>query len=274
MVKAYNRAKKSLGQNFLVDGGMIARIIDASGVADRDETVLEIGPGRGAMTRGLADAASRFVAIEKDDDLAAKLTAEFEGRDNVVVLNGDALTLRPEELPFPGPFRVVANLPYNIGGRITMHLLEEWGDAVTEMTLMFQREVANRLVAPYGTSAYSSLSVLVQSFCEPWLLFGVPPESFRPVPKVQSAIVRLRRRETPLFEGVTYVRFNKLVHACFASRRKTILNGLVKAPGLSSDPDFWRALLAEAGVDPGLRPDAVPPEAFVALTKLLVSSDP
>ncbi len=273
MVKAYNRAKKSLGQNFLVDGGVIARIIGAAGVVGKPETVIEIGPGRGAMTRGLVDAADRFVAIEKDDDLAAKLTAEFQGRDGVVVLNRDALTLDPSEVPFGGPFRVVANLPYNVGGRITMHLLEEWGDAVLEMTLMFQREVANRLVAPCGTSAYSALSVLVQSFCEAWLLFGVPPGAFRPVPKVQSAIVKLKRRPVPLFDGVPYDRFNSLVHAAFASRRKMILNGLTKAPGLPSDGDFWRAILAEAGVDPKLRPDAVPPEAFVAITRLLLSSE-
>ena len=273
MAKAYSRAKKSLGQNFLVDGGVIARIIAAAGVAGKPETVVEIGPGRGAMTRGLADAAGRLVAIEKDDDLAARLAAEFAGRDHVVVLNRDALALDPSELPFEGPFRIVANLPYNVGGRITMHLLEEWGDAVTEMTLMFQREVANRLVAPHGSSAYSALSVLVQSFCEAWLLFGVPPGAFRPVPKVQSAIVKLRRRPVPLFEGVPYRRFNQLVHGAFASRRKMILNGLTKAPGLPSDMDFWRDLLAEAGVDPTLRPDAVSPEGFVAITRLLVSSD-
>lgn len=272
MARGYNRAKKSLGQNFLVDGGVIARIIAGAGIAGKDETVVEIGPGRGAMTRGLAEAAPRFVAIEKDDDLAAKLQAEFAGRDDVAIVHGDALRVSPHDLPFPGPFRVVANLPYNVGGRITMHLLEEWGPSVTEMTLMFQREVADRLVAPAGTSSYSALSVLVQSFCETWLLFGVPPGAFRPVPKVRSAIVRLRRRETPLFGDLPYDRFNKLVHGAFTSRRKTLFNSMKSAPGLPRDPDRLRALLAEAGVDPRLRPDAVPVEGYVAMLRALLSS--
>ena len=273
MAKAYNRAKKSLGQNFLIDGGVIARIITASGVRTHpEETVLEIGPGRGAMTRGLVEASRRFVAIEKDDALAAKLQDEFAGRDDVVVLNGDALTLRPEELPFGPPFRIVANLPYNVGGRITMHLLEEWGSNVSEMTLMFQREVANRLTSQPSDGSFGALSVLVQSFCEAWLLFGVPPGAFRPVPKVQSAIVRLRRRPVPLHDGIPYKHFNKLVHGAFASRRKTLLNGLSIAPGLPSDSTFWRSLLEDAGVDPGLRPDAVPVEGFIEIAKRLLTS--
>jgi 16S rRNA (adenine1518-N6/adenine1519-N6)-dimethyltransferase len=155
-----------------------------------------------------------------------------------------------------------------------MHFLESWGDAVSEMTMMFQREVANRLVAPAGTGSYGALSVLVQAFCETWLLFGVPPTAFRPVPKVQSAVVRLRRRARPRFDGLPYSRFNQLVHGAFASRRKTLLNGLILAPGLPHDAEFWRSLLDDAGVDSGLRPDAVPIDGFVEITRRLVSSYP
>ena len=273
MAGGYFAPKKSLGQNFLVDGGIITRIVNGAGIRDAAETVIEVGPGRGAMTAGLVDAATRYVAVEKDDDLARRLSNAYAGRGDVAVLNRDVLGLMPSDLPFEGPYRVVANLPYNIGARITMHFLESWGESVTEMTMMFQREVANRLVAPAGTSSYSALSVLVQSFCETWLLFAVPPTAFRPVPKVQSAIVRLRRRPVPLFGDVPYDRFNHLVHGAFSSRRKTLLNGLVLAPGLSRDPGFWTALLAEAGIDPGLRPDAVPVDRFVDLTRLLIASD-
>jgi 16S rRNA (adenine1518-N6/adenine1519-N6)-dimethyltransferase len=274
MARGYNRPKKSLGQNFLIDGGIIARIISGAGIegARRAETVIEVGPGRGAMTAGLVNASERYVAVEKDDDLASRLSAQYAGRDDVVILNRDVLSLMPPDIPFPAPFRIVANLPYNVGARIAMHFLESWGDAVSEMTMMFQREVANRLVAPAGTGSYSALSVLVQAFCETWMLFGVPPTAFRPVPKVQSAIVRLRIRPRPLFDGIPYPRFNQLVHGAFASRRKTILNGLVLAPGLPHDVSFWRTLLEAAGVDSSLRPDAVPVSGFVEITRRLVAS--
>jgi len=184
-LKPVGKAKRSLGQNFLVDASVIARIVSAAGIR-AGETVVEIGPGRGALTGPLRGASERFVCIEKDDALAAEWSEAFEGDPGSTLLHADALEILPADLPCPGPFRVVANLPYNVGARITMHLLEKWQGHVTGATLMFQREVAQRISAAAGTRPFGALSVLVQSFAECWILFGVPPEAFRPAPKVQS----------------------------------------------------------------------------------------
>jgi 16S rRNA (adenine1518-N6/adenine1519-N6)-dimethyltransferase len=262
------RAKKSLGQNFLVDQGVVDRIVSAAGVRAGD-TVVEIGPGRGALTGGLRALAGHYVCVEKDDALAAELAASFEGDDTSHVVHGDALELLPDAMPVPGPYRVVANLPYNVGGRITMHLLERWPGQVTAATLMFQREVADRLVAVPGTKAYGALTVLVQSMSEVWALFGVPPGAFRPVPKVQSRVVRLQPHAEPLWAGLDYERFRAVVHGGFMSRRKTLLNSLSNASALPNEPDVLRAAVAAAGLDPGVRPDHVPVAGWVALTRAL-----
>ena len=263
-----SRPKRSLGQNFLVDASVIERVVSASGVASGD-TVVEIGPGRGALTGSLKDRAERLVLIEKDDHLAARHEARFEGDANVAVVHGDALRIRPGELPFPGPYRVVANLPYNVGGRITMHLLEEWRGQVLSATLMFQREVAARLVAPAGTSPYGALSVLVQSFAEVWSLFAVPPEAFRPVPRVQSRVVRFRPRDVPSWEGLDYEHFRRVVHGGFAFRRKTLYNSLQMASGVPDSAEEIHAALTSAGIDPSLRGDAVPVDDWVRLARAL-----
>jgi len=268
MSEGKNRPKRSLGQNFLVDPSVIERIVAASGIA-AGETAVEIGPGRGALTASLRSRADRLVLIEKDDELAALHQGRFEGDAGAAVVHGDALTVRPEELPFPGPYRVVANLPYNVGGRITMHLLEEWLGQVSSATLMFQREVAERLVAPAGTSPYGALSVLVQSFAEVWSLFAVPPGSFRPVPKVQSRVVRLRPLEVPAWQGLDYEHFRRVVHGGFAFRRKTIFNSLQMAGGVPNSAEEIRDALARADIDPSVRGDAVPVDDWVRLARAL-----
>ena len=270
MADFQKRAKRSLGQNFLVDSSVIDRIVSASGIGSSD-TVVEIGPGRGALTEGLRRKGERLVLIEKDDDLAARHEATFASDDDVKILNRDALEVRPKDMPFSGPYRIVANLPYNVGGRITMHLLEAWPGEVLSATLMFQKEVADRLIAPAGTSSYGALSVLVQSFAEVWSLFPVPPGAFRPRPKVQSRVVRVKPRPSPLWLGLDYEHFRRVVHGGFAARRKTLLNSLQIAGGLPSDPDVLRGALSKAGIDPGLRGDALPVEAWVRLAGHLPS---
>ena len=260
------RAKRSLGQNFLVDPAFIRRIVEAAGVTS-GETVVEIGPGRGALTHLLRARADRFVAIEKDDTLAAEHAERFAEDDMASVLHGDALSVMPGELPFPAPYRVVANLPYNMAARITLHLLEDWGTDLNSMTLMFQAEVADRIVGKPGTKAYGSLSVQVANFCEGWRLFSVPGGAFRPVPKVLSAVVRLRRRPSTLCEdaGVEYSWLRDVVRAGFQSRRKTLINSLKLATTMPSDPAVLQAALDAAGIPAGVRADAVTPEQFVAL---------
>ncbi|MCO4769076.1 MAG: ribosomal RNA small subunit methyltransferase A [Deltaproteobacteria bacterium] len=264
------RAKRSLGQNFLVDQTVIRRIVEAAGVI-AGETVVEIGPGRGALTSQLRARADRFVCIEKDDSLAAEHAAHFADDDGVSVVHGDALKVLPAELPFDAPYRVVANLPYNMAARITLHLLENWGNDLSSLTLMFQAEVADRIVGQPNTKAYGSLSVQVANFCEGWRLFSVPGGAFRPVPKVLSAVVRLRRRPTTLCEdqGVDYQWLRKVARAGFQSRRKTLVNSLKLAPTVTSDPATLHAALATAGIAEGVRADAVTPTQFVALAAAL-----
>jgi 16S rRNA (adenine1518-N6/adenine1519-N6)-dimethyltransferase len=172
-------------------------------------------------------------------------------------------------MPFEGPYRVVANLPYNMAGRITMHLLEAWRGQVLSATLLFQREVADRIAAAPGTKPYGALSVLVQSFAEAWSLFGVPPGAFRPVPKVQSRLVRLNPRPSPLWEGLDYEHFRRVVHAGFAARRKTVLNSLCIGSGVSSDATVLRAALEQAEIDPTRRGDSIAVDRWVALTAAL-----
>lgn len=262
------KAKRSLGQNFLVDENVIQRIISAAGVC-ADDVVVEIGPGRGALTEGLRVRGRHLVCVEKDDGLAGSLARRYARDDAVSVVNRDALELRPEDMPVEGPFRIAANLPYNVGGRITMHLLEEWPGQVLSATLMFQKEVADRITAAPATKPYGALSVLVQSMAEAWSLFQVPPDAFRPVPKIQSSVVRLKPRETALWQGLDYEWFRRVVHAGFQARRKTIINSLSIAAGVPTDHDVLRAALKEAGVDPGLRGDSVPVEAWVRLAAAL-----
>lgn len=260
------RAKRSLGQNFLVDTSVVARIISAAGVQP-GETVVEIGPGRGALTSRLRELSGRLVCIEKDDGMAETWRREFDFAPALALVHGDALVLRPSDLPFPGPYCVVANLPYNAAGRIALHLLEDWGGCVRVATLMFQREVAERIVAAPGTPSFGVLSVLVQSFAEAWLLFGVPPGAFRPVPKVQSAVVRLVPRSEPLWRqaGLDWEHFRRVVHAGFVARRKLVANSLaigLRRGGGEIDPE---AVLGRAGIDLSLRPDAVPLDGWLRL---------
>ncbi len=261
------RAKKSLGQNFLVDEGVIARIASAAAIREGD-VVVEIGPGRGALTPRLRKLASHLICIEKDDALAAEWERRFAADAGATLVHADALRVLPSDLPVAGPYRIVANLPYNVGGRITMHLLEEWTGHVLSATLMFQKEVAERICATPKSKPYGALSVLVQSFAEAWILFGVPPGAFRPIPKVQSKVLRLKPRTEPLWRaaGVDYEHFRKVVHGGFAARRKTVLNSLaIGLPG--RDGGALEAAVVAAGIDPGARPQAVGVAAWVRLAR-------
>lgn len=219
---------KRLGQNFLTDPRIINRIIDELDPTDA-ETIIEIGPGRGALTEKLIERAGLLVAIEFDRQLVAVLNERFGKRSNLKLVESDALTTDfcAEILPAKSA-RLVANLPYNISTAILQRLIEQRG-CLTEMVLMLQREVVDRITAGPGSKERGYLSVLVEAYTQAEKLFDVGPGSFRPAPKVVSSVVRLRFREQLAFDADEKLLW-LVVSAGFAQRRKTILNNLRSAP--------------------------------------------
>jgi 16S rRNA (adenine1518-N6/adenine1519-N6)-dimethyltransferase len=223
------RAKKSLGQNFLVDETVVERIVRELSPRD-DETVIEIGAGRGALTTRLVRAVGHLVAIEFDRDLAPMLQDRFGLHENFTLVQTDALEVDYCAAIAPArSARLVANLPYNIATAILQRLIAQRA-CLTEMILMLQREVVERMTAPPASSERGYLSVLVEAHCEAEKLFDVAPTAFRPVPKVWSTVVRLRVRERPAADVRDEALLWQLVGAGFAQRRKTILNNLRSAP--------------------------------------------
>jgi 16S rRNA (adenine1518-N6/adenine1519-N6)-dimethyltransferase len=223
------RASKSLGQNFLVDKRVAERIVAALGPLE-SSTVVEIGPGRGALTESLLKTAGRLVAIEFDRNLVPLLTERFGQHEKFTLVQDDALEVDFCALIQPSTrAQVVANLPYNIGTAIVQRLLEQ-RRCLGGMVLMLQREVVDRMTAEPGSKERGYLSVLVQAYSEVERLFDVAPGAFRPAPKIWSGVVRLTPKaaiEGPVKDEESFLR---LVSAGFAQRRKTILNNLRSAP--------------------------------------------
>jgi 16S rRNA (adenine1518-N6/adenine1519-N6)-dimethyltransferase len=223
--------KKRFGQNFLTDERVIERIIGE--VNPREgEPIIEIGPGRGALTSRLLERKARLFAIEFDRDLVLLLNEKFAALANFNLIEGDALTVNLCDIlaPVAQHARVVANLPYYISTAILQRLLEQ-RECLTEMVLMLQREVVERIVAPPASSERGYLSVLVEAYCEAEPLFDVPPTAFRPVPKVWSTVVRLSVRKQAVVDVVDESLLWQVVSSGFAQRRKTIFNNLRSAPG-------------------------------------------
>jgi 16S rRNA (adenine1518-N6/adenine1519-N6)-dimethyltransferase len=268
-------AKKSLGQNFLVDEGVAARVVRE--VAPRgDETLIEIGAGRGALTARLVGLAGRLVAVEFDRDLVPVLREKFGGRENFTLVEGDALAIDFCAAARPaGEARVVANLPYNISTAILQRLFEQ-RRCLTEMILMLQREVVERITAAPGTGERGYLSVLTEAYCEARALFDVPPEAFRPVPKVWSTVVHLRVRESVAAGVSDEALLWRVVGAGFAQRRKTIFNNLRHAPPALlprvEAAGGASALLEAASVAPNRRAETLRLAEWVALARALESS--
>ena len=266
------RAKKRLGQNFLVDESYARRIVGALGPR-AGETVIEIGPGRGALTALLLEGAGRVVAVEFDRELAPLLRERFRGRENFTLVEADALEVDFCSAVEPAHgARVVANLPYNISTAILQRLIEQ-RRCVPEMVLMLQREVVERVTAPPGSAERGYLTVLVEAFCEARSLFDVPPGAFRPVPKVWSTVARLRVRESEAAD-VDERLFLRVVGAGFAQKRKTIFNNLRAAPedlrALVEGAGGAAPLLDAAGIDPRRRAEALTLAEWAALTKTLM----
>ncbi len=252
-------ARKSLGQNFLLDLNLTGRIARAAGRLD-DVTVVEIGPGPGGLTRALlAAGAGRIVAIERDPRCLAalsELAAAHPGRLELVA--GDALGLDPAALCAP-PRKIVANLPYNIATALLIGWLDRIGE-YRSLTLMFQREVALRLTAAPRSKSYGRLSVLAQWLAEPRILFDVPPRAFAPPPKVTSSVVGFRPRAEPLAPAAKAV-LERVAAAAFGQRRKMLRSSL-KALGLPVAP-----LLERAGIAPTARAEELSVAEFCALAR-------
>lgn len=255
-------AKKSLGQNFLLDLNLTAKIARLAGDLSGAD-VLEIGPGPGGLTRGLlAEGARRVLAIEKDPRCMAALeeiAAHYPGQ--LSVINGDALEVDPLA-HLTSPIKIAANLPYNVGTELLVRWLTppEWPPFWESLTLMFQREVAQRIVATPGSKAYGRLALLAQWRSEPRIVLDLPPEAFSPPPKVSSAVVHLTALPAPRFPADPAV-LNKVVAAGFNQRRK-MLRSALKPLG----PDVEDHLIA-AGIKPTERAEQVPLEAFCALAR-------
>jgi 16S rRNA (adenine1518-N6/adenine1519-N6)-dimethyltransferase len=222
-------ASKRFGQNFLTDQRIVQRIVDALDPSP-DETILEIGPGRGALTAPLLERAGRVVAIEFDRNLIPLLTEKFSAKANFNLVQSDALITEVCDVIRPATrARIVANLPYNISTAILQRLIEQ-RRCLSEMVLMLQREVVERISAPAGSSERGYLSVFVEAYCETEKLFDVAPSSFKPAPKIWSSVVRLKFRPQFPADVTNEKLLWQVVSAGFAQRRKTILNNLRSAP--------------------------------------------
>ena len=244
--------KKSLGQNFLVDRRVLRRIIEAADISPTD-VVLEIGPGRGLLTGELSARAARVVAVEIDDALASDLKRRFADQPRVEVIAADAREVELDSLVEQGtPYKIVANLPYYAASPIVRRFLEA-SHKPQLMVVMVQREVAQRMAAEPGDM--SLLSVGVQLYGKPRIVTKVPPGSFRPSPKVVSAVIRIDVYPRPALDVDSEERFFALAKAGFSSRRKQIRNSL--AHGLSITPKSVEAVLLEAGVDPKRRAETL-----------------
>ena len=249
--------RKSLGQNFLRDEAAVHRIVDALDLKS-DETVIEIGPGTGALTRELVKRAGNVFAIEFDRDLIPVLNEKFAGRDNFHLFNEDALFVDLGVILANQPTaKLVANLPYNISTPILQRLIEQ-RHLFSTIVLMFQREVVERITAPPGGKERGFLSVLVESAFKTEYLFDVPPEAFYPIPKVWSAVVRLEPQPSPVDDER---KFRELVSRSFLQKRKTILNNL--KPYL---PNALEALNA-ANIEPMRRSETLSLEEWINLSR-------
>ena len=245
-------AKKSLGQNFLVDRRIVSRILAAADLAPHD-TILEIGPGRGILTRPLADRAKSLTAIELDGNLASTLTAEFAEHPHVSIVHADAREIDiASVIPSDAPYKLIANLPYYAAQPIIRRFLEAYRKPAL-MVVMVQREVARNMTAPPGEM--SLLSVATQLYGRPRIVASVPPRAFRPAPKVTSAVVRIEVFPEPALPLDSIDAFFTLVRAGFSAPRKQVHNCLQQA--LSIPRHDAENILIQAGIDPKRRPQTL-----------------
>lgn len=255
------RADKKLGQNFLIDENVVRQIVAAAELSEAD-TVLEVGPGIGTLTQGLAESKAQVVAVELDTRLLPVLATTLEGYDNVRVVHGDILKVNiMEEVGAPS-FKVCANLPYYITTPIIFALLEK-RLPMERLVAMVQKEVAERMAAQPGGKDYGALSVAIQYYTEPEIAFIVPPTSFIPAPAVDSAVIVCKRREKPPVEVCDEALFFRVVKAAFSLRRKMLSNSLKNMGIKAEQVAKWLEL---ADVDGKRRAETLSLEDFAKLT--------
>lgn len=254
------KARKRFGQHFLSDNALVDRMVRAARVKPGDR-VVEIGPGLGILSRALLRAGAELTAVELDRDLAAWLRENFP---EIRLVEADAMRCDWAEVAPGEGWKVVANLPYNVGTHVLMDLLRQPG-RFASVSVMLQQEVVERLMAEPGTKAWGALSVEAQVRGAPVYLLKVPPGAFHPPPKVQSGVVRFDLFDEPRTFGVDPDRFDAIVRASFSQRRKTVANSL----GAHFGKERARAALQSAGVDPGLRAEVLSPADFAAIARAL-----
>ena len=259
-------AKKHLGQNFLHEKGVIAKIVQAIDPKPGD-VVVEIGPGQGALTFPLLQRHGALTAIEFDRDLHAPLQAAARAHGTLRLVEGDVLdvdfsALAAELAPADGRIRLVGNLPYNLSSPILFHALDHAG-AIRDMHFMLQKEVVERMAAGPGSKVYGRLSVMLQAYCAVTPLFTVPPGAFRPAPKVDSAVVRLVPKPVDRIEVADRTMFAHVVRAAFGQRRKTLRNALQGVADAST--------IEAAGLRADARAEQVEVAGFIRLANLLAS---
>ena len=264
--------QKKFGQNFLIDGHVLDKIIAGAGVT-KDDMVLEIGPGIGTMTQYLAEAAGKVVAVEIDRNLLPILQETLADYDNVKVIHADVLSLDLEKLVQEEnggrPIKVVANLPYYITTPIIMALFEQHVP-LANVTVMVQKEVAARMKSGPGSKDYGALSLAVQYYAEPYIVANVPCNCFMPRPNVDSAVIRLTRYEQPPVQVKDEKMLFKIIRASFNQRRKTLQNGLNNSSELNFTKEQIADAIAAAGLSPSIRGEALTLAQFAQLTDLLI----
>lgn len=258
ILKAFGlHMSKKLGQNFLIDAGIVQGIVDAAQIHPGDH-VLEIGPGIGTLTQGLAEAGADVTAVELDKKLPAVLAETLKAYDRVRIVPGDILKVDIPALMGQEPFKVVANLPYYITTPILMTLLER-RLPITMMVTMVQKEVAERMTARPGSRSYGALSVAVQYYTEPEIVLNVPPRSFIPAPEVDSVVIACWVRSVPAVKVSEEKMFFRVVRAAFGQRRKTLANAL---RGGGFPKEQVRAAMERAQMDPQRRGETLSLEEF------------
>lgn len=264
--------QKKFGQNFLIDTHVLEKIIRSANIT-KEDFVLEIGPGIGTMTQYLAEAAREVTAVEIDRNLIPILKDTLSGYDNVNVINEDILKVDicrlAQEKNGGRPIKVVANLPYYITTPIIMGLFESHVP-LDSITIMVQKEVADRMQVGPGTKDYGALSLAVQYYAQPYIVANVPPNCFMPRPKVGSAVIRLTRYAQPPVQVDDEKKMFRLVRASFNQRRKTLVNGLNNSPEVHATREAVLAALEQMGLSPTVRGEVLTLEQFAQLSNFLV----